>query len=109
MRPVHARQEEYLLSTDATKSSFFQHAQKFCLERKFEFTDLVQQQRSAFSLFEQSFLACLRIREGTFFITKKFRLNERCRKCRTIHCHKRLFCSLRAVMNSFCNQVLAGS
>src|SRR5689334_22701967 len=66
----HAHVERNVFQpTDATKRALFQHAQEFRLQREFELTDFVEQERAAFSLFEQSFLACFRVCEGAFFIT----------------------------------------
>src|SRR5215213_10193701 len=45
-------QRDVFRTPDTAKSSFFQYAQKLCLQRKFELTDFVKQKCSAFCLLE---------------------------------------------------------
>src|SRR5262245_58297251 len=90
---------QILQPADAPERAFFEHAQELRLQADLELADLVQKDRSAFGLLEQSLLATFRVGECAFLIAEEFALDQRPRDRRAVDGDERLIGPARSVMN----------
>src|SRR6185436_1572727 len=66
-----------LQPADAPESLLFEHAQELRLKVEFQLAYLVEEERAAFGLFEETFLASLRVGERAALVSEQLRLDKR--------------------------------
>ena len=92
--------ERYVFQpADPPERAFFKHSQQLRLQAQFKLADLVQKERAAFGLLEQTFLASLRIGESAFLIAEQLAFDQVRGDCGAVDRDERSIGATRAVVN----------
>src|SRR6516164_5841633 len=73
-----------LVAAHALDFAFFEDAKELSLHGQGHIADLIEEERTAFGLFEFSGVASGGTGEGPFFMAEEFRFNEFCRDSGTV-------------------------
>ena len=95
-------------TADPLELAVLQHPQQFALERVGEFTNLVEEDRSAVSQLEPAFLLCDGASERAALVPEQFAFEQRLREGGAIDCDKRFSRARTVEMNRARRQLLAG-
>src|SRR5207248_9807208 len=93
-------------AADSFERLFFEKAEKLRLQRWNDFTDFVQEYRTAIGGFEQPALLAVRTRKRSALVAEQLALKQRLRQCRTRNIHERLCRAATVVVDDFRRQLL---
>src|SRR5213593_3194697 len=96
-------------SADPADFAEFQYAKQLGLQLRAEFSDLIQEQRSAVSLLEMTFSGPVGSRKSAFFMTEQFSFGEAFRQDRAVHIDEGASGAPARVMNGAGHEFLSRS